>query len=73
MGVEGLKNIPHPDPLHIGGEGDMDGTHTRLSHIHTRKSTHITSTISDERGEDVTYNHIPLTTYIADASIAKVI
>jgi ATP citrate (pro-S)-lyase len=41
--------------------------------IDTRKPTRFTSTISDERGEDVLYNGRPLTEYIGDASIAKVI
>jgi ATP-citrate lyase alpha-subunit len=45
----------------------------KLQLIATRKSTRFTSTISDERGEDVLYNGRPLTEYIGDASIAKVI
>ena len=45
----------------------------KLQVITTRKPTRFTSTISDERGEDVLYNGRPLTEYIGDASIAKVI
>ncbi len=45
----------------------------KLSYIQNRKPTKFTSTISDERGEEVLYNHRPLTEYIHDASIAKVI
>jgi ATP-citrate lyase alpha-subunit len=45
----------------------------KLQIIATRKPTRFTSTISDERGEDVLYNGRPLTEYIGDASIAKVI
>jgi len=45
----------------------------KLSDIKNRKASKFTSTISDERGEDVSYNGIPLTDYIHDASIARVI
>jgi succinyl-CoA synthetase alpha subunit len=45
----------------------------KLQIISTRKPTRYTSTISDERSEDVLYNGRPLTEYIGDASIAKVI
>jgi ATP-citrate lyase alpha-subunit len=41
--------------------------------ISSRKPTKFTSTISDERGEDVEYNHVPLTNYVSDGSIARVI
>lgn len=41
--------------------------------VNDRKLTKFTSTISDERGEEVLYNKKPLTEYINDASIAKVI
>ena len=45
----------------------------KLLVVQKRKSTKFTSTISDERWEDVLYNGVPLTSYIADASIARVI
>ncbi|MBX9809895.1 ATP citrate synthase [Candidatus Gracilibacteria bacterium] len=45
----------------------------KMQIISSRKPTKFTSTISDERGEDVEYNHIPLTNYISDGSIARVI
>ena len=45
----------------------------KLQKISQRKSTKFTSTISDERGEEVTYNQIPLTKYVSEGSIAKVI
>lgn len=41
--------------------------------LKNRKLTKFTSTISDERGEEVLYNGQPLTSYIEDASIARVI
>ena len=41
--------------------------------IKKRKATHFTSTISDERGEDVLYNKKPLTEYIHAWSLANVI
>ena len=41
--------------------------------IKKRKATHFTSTISDERGEDVLYNKKPLTDYIHEWSLANVI
>jgi ATP-citrate lyase alpha-subunit len=50
-----------------------DEIEKKLQTIKNRKPTKFTSTISDERGEDVTYNHIPLTDYISDGSIARVI
>ena len=45
----------------------------KLSIIKNRKLTKFTSTISDERGEELFYNGKPLTSYIEDASIARVI
>lgn len=45
----------------------------KLTIINDRKLTKFTSTISDERGEEVLYNKKPLTEYINDASIARVI
>ncbi len=45
----------------------------KLVILNNRKLTKFTSTISDERGEEVFYNGKPLTSYIEDASIARVI
>lgn len=45
----------------------------KLVMIKNRKLTKFTSTISDERWEEVLYNGKPLTSYIEDASIARVI
>lgn len=45
----------------------------KLIILKDRRLTKFTSTISDERGEEVLYNGKPLTSYIEDASIARVI
>lgn len=36
----------------------------RLTAITNRRPTAITSTISDERGEELTYNSIPVTEFV---------
>lgn len=45
----------------------------RLTAITNRRPTAITSTISDERGEELTYNSIPVTEFVEKWSIANVI
>ena len=45
----------------------------RISKIQNRKPTRITSTISDERGEELLYNSKPISDYVWNGSIANVI
>lgn len=45
----------------------------KIQKIKNRKSTKFTSTISDERGEDLYYGDKKIESYISDGSIAKVI
>lgn len=45
----------------------------KIQKIKNRKSTKFTSTISDERGEDLYYGDKKIEDYISDGSIAKVI
>jgi ATP-citrate lyase alpha-subunit len=45
----------------------------KIQKIKNRKSTKFTSTISDERGEDLYYGDRKIESYISDGSIAKVI
>lgn len=45
----------------------------KLHILETRKKTNFTSTISDERGDELLYNGIPLSTFIKEQSLAKVI
>jgi len=52
---------------------DDDSINQKLSIIQNRRSTAITSTISDERGEELTYNNIPVTDFVDKGSIANVI
>lgn len=54
-------------------ENDKESIIKKLELLKQRKSTIFTSTISDERNEDVTYNKKPLESYVWDGSIAKVI
>jgi succinyl-CoA synthetase alpha subunit len=63
-----LKNMKQTQNL----EQNTDITE-KLSIINNRKLTKFTSTISDERWEEVLYNNRPLSEYIGDASIARVI
>ena len=51
----------------------MHDINQKLSIIQNRRSTAITSTISDERGEELTYNNIPVTDFVDKGSIANVI
>lgn len=41
--------------------------------IRRRTPTHFTSTISDERGEELEYNHRPISEYVMSGSITRVI
>jgi citrate synthase len=50
-----------------------DEIHNKLSIIKYRRPTALTSTISDERGEELTYNKIPVTDFVDKGSIANVI
>jgi ATP-citrate lyase alpha-subunit len=52
---------------------DRASIEEKLKIIKNRRSTLFTSTISDERGEDVTYNGTSLSEYVSDGSIARVI
>lgn len=45
----------------------------RLRTLTTYKPTHFTSTISDERGNELTYNHTPISAFTDRGSIANVI
>ncbi len=45
----------------------------KLKIINNRKPTKITSSISDERGEELTLNKKPISTYVENGSIANVI
>lgn len=45
----------------------------KLHKIHHRKPTKFTSTITDERGDDLLYNGTPLSTFIEQGSIASVL
>ena len=46
---------------------------TKLDIIAHRRPTSFSSTISDERGEELTYNKIPVSDFVAQGSIANVI
>lgn len=54
-------------------EPQNDDIQQKLSIIQNRRPTAITSTISDERGEELTYNNIPVTDFVDKGSIANVI
>lgn len=45
----------------------------KLQIIKNRRGTRFTSTISDERGEELLYNHIPVQDFVASGSLGKVI
>lgn len=45
----------------------------KLSIITNRRATRFTSTISDERGEELLYNKIPVQQFVQDGSLGKVI
>lgn len=45
----------------------------KLNIINHRRATVMTSTISDERGEELTYNSVPVTDFVDKGSIANVI
>jgi succinyl-CoA synthetase alpha subunit len=45
----------------------------KLSIINNRRPTRFTSTISDERGEELLYNHIPVQQFVQEGSLGKVI
>jgi ATP-citrate lyase alpha-subunit len=46
---------------------------SRLKIIQHRRSTHFTSTISDERGEELQYNGKPVSDHVSEWSLARVI
>lgn len=50
-----------------------DAVTTRLVIIQTRRATRITSSISDERGDELSYNHTPISAFVAHWSLGKVI
>ena len=55
-------------------EDDRDReAHARAERIRARRPTHFTSTISDERGDELTYNGRAVSDYIAHGDIARVI
>ena len=45
----------------------------KLAVIKGRKKTNFTSTISDDRAEELTYNGVPISKFVEDQSLAKVI
>lgn len=52
---------------------EQESITSRLKIIQNRRPTHFTSTISDERGEELHYNHRPISEYVASGSISRVI
>lgn len=74
------KRTSFSTPVPLSGIGTFGHESTKnvyieeqLAIIKNRKPTRFTSTISDERTEDVLYNKKPLETYVNDGSLAKVI
>ncbi len=61
--------------LYIKNDSDieMSELQKKVEIINSRKSTKMTSTISDERWEELTYNKKPISEYIQKGSIANVI
>lgn len=45
----------------------------KLTIIKSRRATRFSSTISDERGEELLYNKIPVQQFVQDGSLGKVI
>jgi len=59
--------------LSVGDDTNDQDIQNKLSIIKHRRATVITSTIADERGEELTYNNIPVTDFVDKGSIANVI
>ena len=51
----------------------MSTLEEKLDIIAHRRLTHFTSTISDERGEELLYDQIPVSDFVSKGSIANVI
>ena len=52
---------------------DESEVNKKLAIITNRRATRFTSTISDERGEELLYNNIPVQQFVQDGSLGKVI
>ena len=67
------KNLDSSASRQIEDRSPQNDIDDRISIIKSRRLTTITSSISDERGEELTYNHIPVTDFVDKGSIANVI
>lgn len=67
------QNNAYTSPSCVSSKWQNEDIQKKLSIIKHRRSTVITSTIADERGEELTYNHIPVTDFVDKGSIANVI
>ena len=62
--------IPHPSGAPFNTKESID---EKLEKIKNRKSTNFTSTVSDERGDELTYNKKKISDYVRKWSFANVI
>lgn len=53
--------------------GEIEEINKRLEIIQRRRSTRFTSTISDERGEELLYDRIPVQQFVEQESLGRVI
>jgi hypothetical protein len=52
---------------------DLADLEAKISVLKMRKATNFTSTISDERGDELTYNGKAISAHVQEGSVAKMI